>query len=87
MVDICAEVGRDPKTLDLTIGTFVQLPGQGEPDHGRAIRGSYEEIAATLRAFADVGVARAIVDVRPEISLKAIEEFRRVFEFMPEDAC
>lgn len=87
MAAICTEVGRDPSTLDLTIGTFVQLPGNGEPADGRAIRGSYEEIAATLRAFAAVGVTQLIVDFRPEISLRTIEEFRRVLELMPADAC
>lgn len=82
MVAVCAEVGRDPGTLDLTVGTFVQLPGNGEPVDGRAVRGSYAEIAATLQAFGAVGVAHVIVDVRPEISVRTIEEFGRVLEIM-----
>jgi alkanesulfonate monooxygenase SsuD/methylene tetrahydromethanopterin reductase-like flavin-dependent oxidoreductase (luciferase family) len=82
MVDICAEVGRDPRTLDLTVGTFVQLPGSNEPADGRAIRGTYAEIAATLQAFATAGVAHVIVDFRPEISVRTIEEFQRVLEIM-----
>jgi probable F420-dependent oxidoreductase len=82
MINVCAEVGRDPRTLDLTVGTFVQLPGNGEPADGRAIRGSYAEIAETLQAFAPAGAGHVVVDFRPEISVRAIEEFGRVLELM-----
>jgi probable F420-dependent oxidoreductase len=79
---VCNEVGRDPATLGLTVGTFVKLPESGQAEEGRAISGSYAEIAATLHAFADAGVEHLVVDFRPEISAAAIDEFRRVLELM-----
>jgi probable F420-dependent oxidoreductase len=82
MMAVCEEVGRDPETLGLTVGTFVALPESGEQEDGRAIRGSYAEIAATLQAFADAGVDHLVVDFRPEINVAAIDEFRHVLELM-----
>ena len=79
----CKEVGRDPATLDLTVGTFVHLPEDGRPaDNDREICGSYEEIAAQLQAFAAVGVRHLIVDIRPDISVQTIEQFGRVLALM-----
>ncbi len=79
MVAACEAVGRDPATFDLTAGTFVRLPESGgSADDDPAISGTYEEIAAQLRAFADLGVRHLIVDFRPDISVQAIEEFGRV---------
>lgn len=76
MVAICNEVGRDPATLELTVGTHVQLPENGNPvANDRAIHGTHEEIAAQLRAFAAVGVGHLIVDLYPDINVRTIEEF------------
>jgi probable F420-dependent oxidoreductase len=83
MVVACKEVGRDPATLELTVGTFVHLPENGQPaDDDRAISGDYEEIAAQLQAFAAVGVRHLIVDFRPDISVRTIGEFGRVLALM-----
>ncbi|MHB8644929.1 MAG: LLM class flavin-dependent oxidoreductase [Thermomicrobiales bacterium] len=79
IVAACKEVGRDPTTLGLTVGTFVHLPENGRPaDDDGAISGTHEEIAAQLQAFAAVGVRHLIVDFRPDISVQTIEEFGRV---------
>lgn len=83
MVAICKEVGRDPATLELTVGTHVHLPENGRPAaDDQAICGSYEEIAAQLQAFAAVGVRHLNVDFRPDISMQTIEEFGRVLAIM-----
>ena len=83
MLAACAAVGRDPATFALTAGTFVSLPVNGQPvADDRAISGTYAEIAAQLRAFADLGVRHLIVDFRPEISVQTIEEFGRVLELV-----
>jgi hypothetical protein len=85
MVAACQDVGRDPATLDLTAGTFVRLPENGQPAaDDKAICGTHEEIAAQLQAFAAVGVRHLIVDFRPEISVRTIEEFGRVLAIMDE---
>lgn len=79
VVAACEEVGRDPATLELTVGTHIHLPENGQPaaDDG-AICGTYEEIATRLAAFAAVGVRHLIVDFRPDISVRTMEEFGRV---------
>ncbi|HEY8292734.1 MAG TPA: LLM class flavin-dependent oxidoreductase [Thermomicrobiales bacterium] len=83
MVAICKEVGRDPATLALTVGTHIQLPENGQPTaDDRAISGTYEEIAAQLAAFAAVGVRHLIVDFRPDISVRTLAEFGRVLALM-----
>jgi probable F420-dependent oxidoreductase len=71
----CAVVGRDPATLQLTVGTEVQLLSAGEKsDEGKAISGSPEEIARRLHRFAEEGVAHLIVALDP-LSIESIEQF------------
>jgi probable F420-dependent oxidoreductase len=83
MVAACTHVGRDPATLELTVGTFVHLPEDGQPaEDDRAICGTYAEIAAQLQAFADAGVRHLIVDFHPDIDVQTIEEFGRVLAIM-----
>ncbi|MHB8647378.1 MAG: LLM class flavin-dependent oxidoreductase [Thermomicrobiales bacterium] len=83
MVAACKDVGRDPTTLALTVGTWVHLPENGElAKDDREICGTYAEIAAQLQAFAAVGVRHLIVDFRPDISVQTIEEFGRVLVLM-----
>ncbi len=66
----CAEVGRDPATLEMTAGVQVAFPEAGEvsapldnPD--KILTGSAEEIAAGLRAYADLGVGHVICSPLP----------------------
>jgi alkanesulfonate monooxygenase SsuD/methylene tetrahydromethanopterin reductase-like flavin-dependent oxidoreductase (luciferase family) len=88
MVAACQDVGRDPATLDLTVGTFVHLPENGQPvRNDREISGTYEEIAEQLQAFAIAGVRHLIVDIRPDISVQTIAEFGRVMEIIRIAAC
>ncbi len=79
----CEEVGRDPATLELTAGTTVHLPENGKPvDDDKAISGTYEEIAAKLHEFADVGVTHTVVVLNPVASAETIEQFGRVVELL-----
>lgn len=69
----CAEVGRDPATLSVTVGVTVDfpdlLPAGGAsaepPDPAKVLRGSVEQIAAGLRAYAEQGVNHVICMCRP----------------------
>lgn len=58
---ICAEVGRDPRTLGRSIGVAVAAPGE-EPTgilaDSNPITGTVDEITDTFRRFADMGVTR-----------------------------
>jgi probable F420-dependent oxidoreductase len=62
------EAGRDPSTLEITVGIFVAFDdaaegGEGAPEH--AIRGSIDEVADALAGYADLGVSHLIAHVWP----------------------
>jgi probable F420-dependent oxidoreductase len=57
--------GRDPATLELTAGIFVAFEGADDDTPERAIRGSTEEIAASLAGYAELGVTHLIAHVFP----------------------
>jgi alkanesulfonate monooxygenase SsuD/methylene tetrahydromethanopterin reductase-like flavin-dependent oxidoreductase (luciferase family) len=57
----CAEIGRDPATLDRTVGVWVDLPGAPPRAGWNALRGSEEEIAAGLRRYAAAGYTQVQV--------------------------
>lgn len=62
----CREVGRDPKTLEVTVGVTVRLDqGDTPPDPQKTLFGSAEEIAAGLKGYADAGVGHVICAPTP----------------------
>jgi len=79
----CEAVGRDPATLERTLGVRVAFPDgtSHRRDAREAIRGSTEEIAATFWAFADEGISHLMLRLAPE-SPGAIEQIGRVVEVM-----
>ena len=75
--EACAAVGRDPTSLDRSIGVFV-APGAAPDDSagiGVPISGSPHEIAETMQRFAELGVNRLELMVWPptDDSLAAVE--------------
>lgn len=78
---VCAEVGRDPATIELTVGTEVRLQPGGGSSPQQAISGSAEEIARQLHAFAGVGAHHLIVELEP-LTPATIEQFGRVVELL-----
>jgi alkanesulfonate monooxygenase SsuD/methylene tetrahydromethanopterin reductase-like flavin-dependent oxidoreductase (luciferase family) len=78
----CAVVGRDPASVELTVGTAVRLPSADETaGAGKAISGSPEEIAHQLQGFAEVGVSHLIVEFEPA-GIESIEQFGRIVELV-----
>ena len=83
----CAEVGRDPATLERTVAILVDLTGgSGVPrslSSGEvpALTGSPEELADTLRAFAREGIAHVQAHVAP-MTLAGVERFAPVLELL-----
>ena len=80
----CAAVGRDPATLDITVGINVRYPDlaiEGFPvgTEGEALSGSTDEVAAGLAAYAELGVAHVIANVEPATPA-AIERFATAVE-------
>lgn len=63
-------VGRDPGTLEVTVGINVRFPelGGGEDadaDASKVISGTVEEVAAGLRGYQDAGAGHLIVALDP----------------------
>src|ERR1700676_211924 len=77
----CAEVGRDPATITLTVGSSVRLQPAEDREAERAITGSPEDIARQLHAFAGIGVAHLIVALEP-LTPETIEQFARIAELV-----
>lgn len=81
--DICTAAGRDPATIELTVGTLVQLPSTEKsadlPE--KAITGTPEEIANQLRSFADVGVTHLMIAFGPS-GVANVEQFGRIIELL-----
>jgi len=84
----CEAVGRDPSTLEITVGVTVAYPELGEipealNDPAKALRGAPEEIAAGLRDWADLGVGHVICGITPDNRAglaefaKAVDIFRK----------
>jgi probable F420-dependent oxidoreductase len=65
----CAEEGRDPATLEVTVGVLVDYgergPGEEPVDPERALSGSAAEVAAGLREYAALGVGHVICAASP----------------------
>jgi probable F420-dependent oxidoreductase len=88
MVDeACAEVGRDPATLERSVAVLVQVgEGQvavrgGRQDRVPPLRGSAEELAASMRAFAGEGISHLQLVVDP-ITVDSIERIGAVLEIL-----
>jgi len=79
----CAEVGRDPATLERTVSVMVDLAGTHEvpasmgPATAKPLTGTPIEIAASLRQYADMGVAHVQVYLVPN-TLETLEAFGEV---------
>jgi alkanesulfonate monooxygenase SsuD/methylene tetrahydromethanopterin reductase-like flavin-dependent oxidoreductase (luciferase family) len=67
--DACREEGRDPKTLEVTVGLNVSFPELGatreSSDPAKVIAGSIEEVASGLRGYLDAGVGHLICALDP----------------------
>lgn len=77
----CVAVGRDPATIELTVGTGVRLQPRREASPRQAISGSTEEIARQLQGFAGVGAGHLIVELDP-LTPASIEQFGHTVELV-----
>jgi alkanesulfonate monooxygenase SsuD/methylene tetrahydromethanopterin reductase-like flavin-dependent oxidoreductase (luciferase family) len=82
LAQACAAEGRDPATIELTVGTEVRLqPRKDDSEPDRAISGSPEEIAHRLRDFASVGTSHLIVSL-DGVTLEIIEQLGHIAELV-----
>ena len=70
----CADVGRDPATLDITVGAQAAFPEWGETNKmtENPLTGSAEALAESFRAYAAAGVTHLILFPSPS-GLPAVE--------------
>jgi alkanesulfonate monooxygenase SsuD/methylene tetrahydromethanopterin reductase-like flavin-dependent oxidoreductase (luciferase family) len=66
----CRDAGREPSTLDITVGVSVVYPhgrDENEPsiDPQKAITGTPEEVATAMHEYADAGVKHLICGLGP----------------------
>jgi len=84
LVAACAAVGRDPATLDITVGINVRYPDlatEANPvgTEGAALMGSVDDVAAGLAAHAALGTAHIIANLEPATP-PAVERFAAAME-------
>ena len=60
-----SSAGRDPATLEITVGIFVAFEGAAADAPDRAIRGSLDEVADALAGYATLGAKHLIAHVFP----------------------
>lgn len=79
MLAACQEVGRDPATLELTVGTEARIlsPGESAEANPRVITGTADEVIAAFQGFAAVGVRHLMV-MLPDSSPAQIARFAPV---------
>jgi alkanesulfonate monooxygenase SsuD/methylene tetrahydromethanopterin reductase-like flavin-dependent oxidoreductase (luciferase family) len=80
---VCEEVGRNPATVQRTMAVDIHLPGSDGAHDPRStpLSGTPEQIAETLRAFAEAGVDHLQIVLSPNTSA-AIEQFAPVIELL-----
>ena len=63
----CEAEGRDPATLDVTVGLTIddEAPAEGRPLPPSALPADVDAVARALDAWRDLGVAHVQVDLRP----------------------
>ena len=77
----CRDAGRDPATLDRYAAVLIDLP-IGSPREGwGALTGSPEELAESLRAYANAGISHVQVWLEPSTPA-GIESFAKVLELL-----
>ncbi len=92
----CADVGRDPATVERTAGVFLDLPIRDPAVDGRAstlaaaasdraaprpMSGPHAEVAAFLRGYADAGIDHVMLWIDPS-DLAGLDWFAGVLEIL-----
>ena len=83
LLEALAAAGRDPATLEITVGVSVVLPDlAGDPaslDAAGSLTGSAEELAEALREYREAGAGHLICSMEPATPA-AVERLARAME-------
>jgi alkanesulfonate monooxygenase SsuD/methylene tetrahydromethanopterin reductase-like flavin-dependent oxidoreductase (luciferase family) len=80
LTQVCTTIGRDPASIEMTVGTEVRLqPRNDDESPDNAISGTPEEIADRLQAFSSVGTSHLIVEL-DAVTPSSIEQLGRIAE-------
>lgn len=80
LAQACAAIGRDPATIEITVGTEVRLqPRKDDESPENAISGTSEEIADRLKDFASGGTSHLIVAL-DAVTPASIEQLGHIAE-------
>jgi alkanesulfonate monooxygenase SsuD/methylene tetrahydromethanopterin reductase-like flavin-dependent oxidoreductase (luciferase family) len=82
--EACMEVGRDPRTIIKTIGSFVAFPGTDECPggiHANSIVGTPEQVAERFHALHRIGVEHVNLFASPW-GLRAVEQLGKTIEIL-----
>lgn len=72
--EACIAEGRDPQTLQVTVGVTIRYEKDPASRRQHALSGSPEEIAAGLRGYAEAGVGHVICALEP-LTLDSLARF------------
>jgi probable F420-dependent oxidoreductase len=81
--EACAEQGRDPASIQLSVSTLVHVLAAGDtPEDGdKGTIGPAEAVAEALAGFAEIGVQHLAVILKPA-DVRGVERFARVIELL-----
>lgn len=83
LASACEIAGRDPASIEVTVGVNIAFPAPGAevPEREKALSGSSAEIAAELQRYADAGVSHLICGIDPntEAGLEQFAEAVRLY--------
>jgi len=75
----CTAAGRDPATLEITVGVPVAYPDLGPASVANQLSGTPEQVASILAGFAAHGVRHLIADIAPHTPA-ALDRFAQSVE-------
>jgi probable F420-dependent oxidoreductase len=82
MDEACRAVGRDPATIARSLEAVVRtIPDGNAAPNEKELRGSPEEVAATLLRYADLGIQHLVFTIEPQ-TLEGVRAFAPILQAM-----
>jgi alkanesulfonate monooxygenase SsuD/methylene tetrahydromethanopterin reductase-like flavin-dependent oxidoreductase (luciferase family) len=82
LVDACLTVGRDPATIEVSVGVVVRDPDTVDGNDAKLIAGTTDHIASALMAWRDEGVSEVMCRLEPPAA-GVVEIIARAWQGVP----